>query len=321
MGIFGRRPSKPPPPPAAVSRDTKTPVIPMATDDPLSPFWSRPPETSVPVPREPSVAPPPAQRVAPRDPSPPAPPSSPPFTPNASDPPPVQEQLARVREATPTAPEQLRHVRKDRAPENEAPSREGRGRQAPQSIPPSRWVPPSPQSSAPPRMSPVPARASSIPIRPASPHPDRASSSNPPKSTNVPQASDPVAMMKLARANSDHHTALTMAEAILAREPGHVTALSCAAESRDRLMDGYDRKLGPRYRMVRVMVGLDEVQRLGLDPRAAFVLSRIDGTSTIEEIIDMSGMPALEAMRLLADIFDRGLAVAEDPPPPSRMPR
>ena len=44
-----------------------------------------------------------------------------------------------------------------------------------------------------------------------------------------------------------------------------------------------------------------------LDPRLAFFLSRVDGTSTAEELIEVSGMSRLEAMRTLALLLRRGV--------------
>jgi hypothetical protein len=43
-----------------------------------------------------------------------------------------------------------------------------------------------------------------------------------------------------------------------------------------------------------------------LDPRAAFLLSRFDGMSTAEDVLEISGMPRLEALRLLALLIWRG---------------
>ncbi len=42
-----------------------------------------------------------------------------------------------------------------------------------------------------------------------------------------------------------------------------------------------------------------------LDPRSAFLLSRIDGAMTVEDVLDVSGMPRLEALRGLALLVRR----------------
>ena len=46
-----------------------------------------------------------------------------------------------------------------------------------------------------------------------------------------------------------------------------------------------------------------------LDPRAAFLLSRIDGCMTVDDLLDVSGMPRLEAMRVLALLIRHGAVV------------
>ena len=46
-----------------------------------------------------------------------------------------------------------------------------------------------------------------------------------------------------------------------------------------------------------------------LDPRAAFLLSRIDGNLSVDDLLDVSGMPRLEAMRVLALLVRRGIVV------------
>jgi hypothetical protein len=43
-----------------------------------------------------------------------------------------------------------------------------------------------------------------------------------------------------------------------------------------------------------------------LDPRQAFLLSRIDGALSVDDVLDVSGMPRGEAMRLLALLARRG---------------
>ncbi|HZS41250.1 MAG TPA: hypothetical protein VFF06_30685 [Polyangia bacterium] len=60
--------------------------------------------------------------------------------------------------------------------------------------------------------------------------------------------------------------------------------------------------------------GLDRRPRHGqvtpdLDPRSAFLLSRLDGSLTIEDLLDVSGMPRLEATRILALMIARGVVL------------
>jgi len=60
-----------------------------------------------------------------------------------------------------------------------------------------------------------------------------------------------------------------------------------------------------------ILGGADRVPMHGkamgdLEPRSAFLLSRIDGAMTVEDVLDVSGMPRLEALRVMALLVRRG---------------
>ncbi len=42
-----------------------------------------------------------------------------------------------------------------------------------------------------------------------------------------------------------------------------------------------------------------DVTKLNLDHRAAFVLRFLDGMSTVDDILDASGLPRVDALRIL----------------------
>ncbi|HEY2748200.1 MAG TPA: hypothetical protein VGL86_26440 [Polyangia bacterium] len=46
-----------------------------------------------------------------------------------------------------------------------------------------------------------------------------------------------------------------------------------------------------------------------LEPRSAFLLSRLDGSMTVEDVLDVSGMPRLEALRTMALLVRRGAVI------------
>ena len=48
-----------------------------------------------------------------------------------------------------------------------------------------------------------------------------------------------------------------------------------------------------------------ELARLTLDHRAGFILSHVDGVSDVETILDVSAMPAEEALRILGELVAR----------------
>jgi hypothetical protein len=54
-----------------------------------------------------------------------------------------------------------------------------------------------------------------------------------------------------------------------------------------------------------------QVVELPLGPQAAFVLSRIDGASSVEDVIDMSGFGRDETLRVLHDLLEQGVIRVE----------
>ena len=111
----------------------------------------------------------------------------------------------------------------------------------------------------------------------------------------------------------DFTGALRTAELLLGGDPEHAEATKYAESCRERLEQIYSSRVGALSRHVRVAVPENEIRWLGLDHRAGFLLSRIDGGSTIEEIIDMSGMARLEALKTLISLLDNGAIRIEEP--------
>jgi hypothetical protein len=101
--------------------------------------------------------------------------------------------------------------------------------------------------------------------------------------------------------------ALRRAEGILARDPAHGLAFEVhrvASEQVERLLTD---RLGGPSRVLRVVMPMHEIRHLQLDPRAGFFIMLLDGTATLEEILDMAGMPSLEALRLLVELQQQGV--------------
>ena len=100
----------------------------------------------------------------------------------------------------------------------------------------------------------------------------------------------------------DFTGALNIAEAMLAADPGDADAHGVADVSRARLRAIYAGRLGSLHQVPVVVVPLSEIRWLALDNRSGFVLSLVDGISTLEEIIDVSAMPPLEVLRTLYNL-------------------
>jgi hypothetical protein len=75
----------------------------------------------------------------------------------------------------------------------------------------------------------------------------------------------------------------------------------------DRLAETYLAALGGSDGCPRLAMAPSLVPSLPLGQRAAFVLSRIDGESSIEDVLDMSGFPREETLGILYDLLLQGV--------------
>ncbi len=104
----------------------------------------------------------------------------------------------------------------------------------------------------------------------------------------------------------DFTGALRAAELILGRTPGHEDALHYAQLCRERLDQLYSARLSSLGSIPSLAVPSSEIRWLGIDNRAGFLLSRIDGAHTVDELVDISGMPRLEVLKTLIELLDAG---------------
>lgn len=69
--------------------------------------------------------------------------------------------------------------------------------------------------------------------------------------------------------------------------------------------------LGSLGRVASLAVAASELRTLAVDHRGAFLLSQIDGLSTIEMILDVCGMSRLDALRILAELVQQGIVTLD----------
>jgi hypothetical protein len=112
---------------------------------------------------------------------------------------------------------------------------------------------------------------------------------------------DPMAEMSKCFSVQDYAGALGLAELILAENPRNLAAVGCRENCRVRLENIYASRLRPDR--VPVVLGAPaQASSRSIDHRAGFMLSLIDGSSTVETILDESGMPKLDALRILDEL-------------------
>jgi hypothetical protein len=116
---------------------------------------------------------------------------------------------------------------------------------------------------------------------------------------------DPAAEMRERVSLGDYTGGLEMAELILAGDPSNLEAAECGENCRSVLERMFVAKIGPLDRAPVVIVPGTQMRWLSIDHRAGFVLSLIDGVSTVEMILDVSGMARLDALRILHDLMQQ----------------
>jgi hypothetical protein len=134
-----------------------------------------------------------------------------------------------------------------------------------------------------------------------------------PELETVDPSADPQKEMQERFALGDYSGALVMAESLLDENPTHVEAREYAESCRAVLQQMYTAKIGPLNRVPVVEVAREQLRWLSIDHRAGFVLSLVDGVSSLEMILDVSGMPPLDALRILFELVQqRIISLRED---------
>jgi hypothetical protein len=104
----------------------------------------------------------------------------------------------------------------------------------------------------------------------------------------------------------DLASALAEAEAALTDAPNDLEAQRLMRALRTRLELAHEERLAPLSRVVVPIVG---ASLEGLADDAQYLAERIDGRSTIAELVESSGMTRLDALRGLAQLAELGIAL------------
>jgi hypothetical protein len=117
---------------------------------------------------------------------------------------------------------------------------------------------------------------------------------------------DPTAEMLECYSLGDYAGAIALADLVLTDAPESLVALECRSKSSAALEGIYAARLGPMSRMAMVLMPATQIDCVAIDHRAGFLLSLVDGSSTLEAILDVCGMPRLDALRILHELVQRG---------------
>ncbi len=116
---------------------------------------------------------------------------------------------------------------------------------------------------------------------------------------------DPIEEARVLLDAGDEAAALAILDPMLRRMPSNAPARQIAEECERALTAKYAARLGSLSRVPRLAVSVDKLVSLSLDHRAGFLLSFVDGVSSLTMIVDMSGMPASEVLGTVIDLAER----------------
>lgn len=105
----------------------------------------------------------------------------------------------------------------------------------------------------------------------------------------------------------DLDRAVAAVDLALSEDPNSALAQKLIHRNREAIMNVFQAFVGDLDRQPELARPLHELASAPISPRAAFLLSRVDGTLSLDELLDVSGMPRLEAYRHLCQLFLRGI--------------
>jgi hypothetical protein len=141
--------------------------------------------------------------------------------------------------------------------------------------------------------------------------PPQASALPPPQDAGLPfdpadgEATPQVTSLSDLYAVGDYTGALEEAERRLRNDANNALAARYAERCRQVLTTMYEARLGDMSGTVRMLLEPGQLRWLSIDHRSGFMLSLIDRPITVEELLDLAGMPRLDAMRVVLDLLDK----------------
>ncbi len=118
------------------------------------------------------------------------------------------------------------------------------------------------------------------------------------------EAGAPISEIRSMMEEGKLEEALTGCERILKDVPDDKLAVEAQEEIQEQLQEIYGQRIGDLEGIPTVQVPRHEIVWQNLDHRTGFLLSRIDGFLSYQDIIDVSGMEQFEAFRIIVGLMD-----------------
>ena len=105
----------------------------------------------------------------------------------------------------------------------------------------------------------------------------------------------------------DLENALDLFQAAARFEPDRFEIEGYVDLVRSHLLKRYRERIGDLQAVPRLLVRGGEIMRFNLAPDGGFMLSLVDGSTSFEQLVSLSGMAAFEAFRNLGALLDAGI--------------
>jgi hypothetical protein len=146
--------------------------------------------------------------------------------------------------------------------------------------------------------------------------PHQTSATIPPPAPDLPSHPElstlPLAPLDEARlflACGDATSALDLLESVLRRHPTDTDARELAQDCHGLLVSRYLARVGSLSRVPKLAVTPERLASLPLERNIGFVLALVDGTTSLETIVDGSGLSPPVALALLVQLYEDGVIV------------
>jgi hypothetical protein len=103
---------------------------------------------------------------------------------------------------------------------------------------------------------------------------------------------------------------LDLLETVARNEPGRLEVQALVELVRAALLHTYRRNVGSGARVPRVRIPPEQVLKYNLPASAGFLLSLIDGRTSVDELLALSGMDPFEVLRGVSNLLDAGIVEA-----------
>ncbi len=111
--------------------------------------------------------------------------------------------------------------------------------------------------------------------------------------------------------SEDLEGALELLRAAATRDPDRIELEGFVDGVRSRLLKQYRDQVGDVEAIPRIIADQAAVMRFNLPADAGFLLSLVDGQTTVQEIVSISGMDAFDAFQILKSLLEANIAAVE----------